>query len=493
MPLFLRFLLLSVDLVFSLTPDFMFDWVIAMKQNRTILTFAAFFLMGQFLAASSLCAMDGLGRRAGFSGHVSAPNVGSFQSFIQDENPPAAPGRTSGFEGYLGHAESDGPWPSTPRMDESYPATCSSGGCYGFSSQHGYTRMWASVDYMMLWSKGRELPPLASTDITQAGGFPATILFGGESIGEDLRSAGRFSLGFWLDPCERVGVGGRFLLSETDQTSFNMASNANGLPVLARPFFDTGLPPQGPLDAVIISSPGQPANVGSISDRATNDLMNLDAYLRVLLYEFDNRRLDLLVGYQYSEIRDRLRLTSASGPGSIPRPFTMFDAFDAKNTFHGGVVGLQGEYNLGRLSLSMLSKLGVGNMNQRVQIGGNSSVDQPPFTCPGGMLAQPVDANGGNMGTYRDDVLSIVPEVEVKLLYEVTRGLELSLGYSFVYWTDVALAGDQIDTTTYNGYDWPQVDRNQFFGGSGNSPNFTGIHDAGFWAQGLTFGVTLKR
>jgi hypothetical protein len=55
------------------------------------------------------------------------------------------------------------------------------------------------------------------------------------------------------------------------------------------------------------------------------------------------------------------------------------------------------------------------------------------------------------------------------------------------------LAGDQIDTVAYNGQVWPQVDRNQFFGGTGNSPNFTGIHDTGFWAQGLTFGVTLKR
>lgn len=483
---------MSVDLVFSLTPDFMFDWVIAMKQNRTILTFAAIFLMGQFLAASSLRAMDGSGRSAGFSGHVSAPASGHFQSFIQDESPPPQPAAAPGFEGYVGHAASDGPWPSMPRMDESYPATCSSGGCYGFGSHDGYNRMWASVDYMMLWSKGRELPPLASTNPAEVGrGFPGTILFGGESIGEDLRSAGRFSLGFWLDPCERVGVGGRFLLSETDQTSFNMASNANGLPVLARPFFDTGLPPQGPLDAVIISSPGQPANVGSIADRAANDLMNLDAYLRVLLYQFDNRRLDLLVGYQYSEIRDSLYLTSNSIAGSTPRPFTMFDAFDAKNTFHGGVVGLQGDYSFGGLTLSMLSKLGVGNMNRRVRIDGHSTTGGVNFQ--GGMLAQPVDANGGNMGTYRDDTLSIIPEVEVKLLYEVTRGLELSLGYSFVYWTDVALAGDQIDTTTYNGYAWPQVDRNQFFGGTGNSPNFTGIHDAGFWAQGLTFGVTLKR
>jgi hypothetical protein len=492
MPLFLRFLLLSVDLVFSLTPDFMFDWVIAMKQNRTILTFAALFLVGQVLAASSLRARDGSARGAGFSGHVSAPGFGNFESFIQDEDAPPDPGETPGFGGYLGDSDADGPWPTTPRMEESYPATSSSGGCYGFGSNDGYTRMWGSVDYMMLWSKGRELPPLVTTDPSGVGrGFPGSILFGGENIGDDLRSAGRFSLGFWLDPCERLGVGGRFLLSEADHTSFNRASNANGLPVLARPFFDTGLPPQGPLDAVIISSPGQPANVGAISDRATNDLMNLDAYLRVLLYEFDNRRLDLLVGYQYSEIHDSLQLTSNSIAGSNPRPFTMVDTFDAKNTFHGGVVGLQGEYSLGRLSLSMLSKLGVGNMNRRVQINGNSTTGGVTFQ--GGMLTQPVDANGGNMGTYGDDVLSIIPEVEVKLLYEVTRGLELSLGYSFVYWTDVALAGDQIDTVAYNGQLWPQVDRNQFFGGTGNSPNFTGIHDTGFWAQGLTFGVTLKR
>ncbi len=498
--LFLRILLLSVDLDFSLTPDFMLDWIIAMTQNKTILTMAAVFLMGQVFAASALHAADGSGRRAGFAGHVSTPGFASFDSFIQDDDAPPDPAEASGFGGYLGDTDADGPWPSMPRMNDSYPAK-SSGGCYGFGNSTGPSRMWASVDYMMLWSKGRELPPLASTDPTQVGtGFPGTILFGGESIGNDLRSAGRFSLGFWLDPCEHVGVGGRFLLSETDQTSLNIASNNDGLPLLARPFFDTGLPPQDPLNAVIISSPMLAPSSGAIQDRATNDLINLDAYMRVLLYEFDNRRLDLLVGYQYSEIRDSLHLRSDRFAGGPPGPnrFTMVDTFDTRNTFHGSVVGLQGEYQMGRLSLSMLSKLGVGNMNRRVQINGNSSVasfpGDPLVPAAGGMLTKPVDGNHGNIGTYRDDTLSIIPEVEVKLLYEVSRGLEFSLGYSFVYWTDIALAGDQIDTTNFNGYVWPQVDRNHILGpGTGNSPNFTGINDLGFWAQGMTFGVTFKR
>jgi hypothetical protein len=492
MPLFLRFLVVSVDLILSLTPDLTLNWVIAMKQKRMILTLAALLLTAHVFTTSVVSGTNRTGRSPGFSGYVSAPSLGNYEGFLQDE---AATPAEPGFGGYLGDNGSPSPWPAMPQMNGwGAHKSCSSDGCYGFGYEAGHTRLWGSVDYMMMWSKGRYLPPLVTTDPKQVGrDFPGTILFGGKDIGEDFRSAGRFSLGVWLDRCEQVGVGGRLLLSQQDELSFQRASNAAGLPVLARPFYDTGLPaplPQNQLNAVVISSPiSNPTSVGRISDQAKNDLMNLDAYLRVLLYEYQDRRLDLLIGYQFSEIRDSLQLSSFSTAGPAPRPFTLLDTFDVTNSFHGAALGLQGEYRYGGLTFSMLSKLGFGNMHRQVRIDGASTASPPPGTpFVGGMYAQPT-----NMGVYKDDVFAFVPEVELKMAYEVARGLEVGLGYSFVYWTDVALAGDQMDTITFNGQVWPRVDRNQFFGGTGNSPVFDGINDAGFWAQGLTFGVTFKR
>jgi hypothetical protein len=276
-----------------------------------------------------------------------------------------------------------------------------------------------------------------------------------------------------------VGVGGRFLISQTDEVSFSRASDAGGLPVLARPFYDEF---SGQLNAVLASNPPPPPGfliVGEVADQARNDLMNLDAYLRVLLYQYDDRRLDLLIGYQFSEIRDSLSLRTTN---DLPAAF--HDRFSAANSFHGAGLGLQGEYRYGGLTFSMLSKLGFGNMHREVRIAGEG---QAPSL--GGILAQP-----SNIGTYNDDVFSFVPEVELKMLYEVAENLELSVGYSFVYWTDVALAGDQIDTVDFGGRVWPRSDRRWIQGLPGvDAPAFDGINDGGFWAQGLTFGVTLKR
>jgi hypothetical protein len=453
-----------------------------MKQNRTIMTLAAFFLIGGLVTASAVPAMEGTERGSGFHGHVSAPSLGNYENFLQDEDAaPVAP-RSNGFGGYL-EDESSGLMPPTPSMYGSSPLPSGTvGGCYGFGGDDQFTRVWGSVDYMMLWSKGRYLPPLVTTDPQGRGAqnnFPGMVLFGGEDIGEGLRSAGRFSAGLWLDHCEQVGVGGRFLISQTDVVSFSRASDAGGLPVLARPFYDEF---SGQLNAVLASNPPPPPGfliVGEVADQARNELMNLDAYLRVLLYQYDDRRLDLLIGYQYSEIRDSLSLWTTN---DLPAAFR--DRFSANNSFHGAGLGLQGEYRYGGLTFSMLSKLGFGNMHREVRIAG-----QGLAPSLGGILAQP-----SNIGTYSDDVFSFVPEVELKMLYEVAQNLELSVGYSFVYWTDVALAGDQIDTIDFGGRVWPRSDRRWIQGLPGaDAPAFNGINDGGFWAQGLTFGVTFKR
>jgi hypothetical protein len=471
----------SVDLDLRFDADLTLNWVIAMKQNRTIMTLAALFLIGGFVTASAVPAMEGTERGSGFYGHVSAPSPRSYENFLQDDATPGAPGFT-GFGGYL-EDQSPRLVPATPSIHGSPTHRCGPGdGCYGFGGDGQYTRLWGSVDYMMLWSKSRYLPPLVTTDPTGRGAqenFPGMVLFGDENIGKGIRSAGRFSAGLWLDRHEQVGVGGRFLISQTDEVSFNRASNAGGLPVLARPFYDEF---SGGLNAVLASNPPPPPGaliVGQVADQARNDLMNLDAYLRVLLYQYDERRLDLLIGYQYSEIRDSLTLSTTN---NLPAAFR--DQFSVNNSFHGAGLGLQGEYRYGHLTFSMLSKLGFGNMHREVRIAGQG-------TAPslGGILAQP-----SNIGTYSDDVFSFVPEVEVKMLYEVAKNLELSLGYSFLYWTDVALAGDQIDTVDFGGHIWPRSDRRWIQGLPGaTAPAFNGINDGGFWAQGLTFGVTFKR
>ena len=56
------------------------------------------------------------------------------------------------------------------------------------------------------------------------------------------------------------------------------------------------------------------------------------------------------------------------------------------------------------------------------------------------MFAQPT-----NIGHYSRNVFAVVPEVGLSVGFEVTAWLRLSLGYNFLYWSDVVRPGEQID------------------------------------------------
>jgi hypothetical protein len=65
---------------------------------------------------------------------------------------------------------------------------------------------------------------------------------------------------------------------------------------------------------------------------------------------------------------------------------------------------------------------------------------------------------------------------------EFDNGVDLTLGYTFLYLSDVARAGDQID---------PMINVSQLPPGpltGAALPDFS-FQSSGFWAQGLTFGV----
>ena len=95
----------------------------------------------------------------------------------------------------------------------------------------------------------------------------------------------------------------------------------------------------------------------------------------------------------------------------------------------------------------------------------------------GGFLALPT-----NMGRYERDSFSSLSEVGLKLSYAFGCHWRASLGYSFLYWSRVARAGDQIDTTLSAG-EFPPAQSTALV-----APEF-GFVTTGFWAQGMNFGI----
>lgn len=235
--------------------------------------------------------------------------------------------------------------------------------------------------------------------------------------------------------------------------------------------------------------------------------------------------IDFLAGFRHLRLRDRLEIRSdvlqnhtestvtpgvpilAVPPSTIINNFESFttrsDRFEALNNFYGAQIGARGEYRFGRLSLAGGGTLAMGTMHERVRIAGNSVTSttatvtptaqvlpgiipiQTPIGNPvttqtvqqsnAGLFAQP-----GNPGGSRN-MFAVVPEVNLKVGYDLSSRFRATVGYSFLYVSEVARAGEQIDRVIN-----PALLANP--PGTGSRPAFL-FRGTDLWAQGVDFGL----
>lgn len=408
--------------------------------------------------------------------------------------------------GYAGPMPSSEPMPVGEGWSSSPEACDSSGGidfcdscglpggacgCGGgflsglFGSAGRPSRIWGGVDYLYWWNKERTVPALvttspAGTPQAQAGvlGQPGTsVLFGGQ-FDDEATSGVRGTLGFWLDQRQTLGVFGRaFRISE--DIGFNGSST--GEPILARPFFDADINAE---NSLVAAFPG--ISEGGINVATTNEITGYDVMLRKMLYYGDCNRIDFVGGYQSTQVDDGVhvehQITSLDPNGRVPvgTQINTRDWFDVENEFHGGTIGLMAQGYDGRLTWNLLTKIGFGNTAQTVTIRGESTTLVPnagSATFNQGLLA--LDTNSG---VYEQDAFTVVPELDLSVAYSLTNRLAVSIGYSLIYWSNVAVAGDTIDSTINpTQIDGPLIGVAR--------PVFNGIDDGSFWAHGLTAGL----
>lgn len=345
---------------------------------------------------------------------------------------------------------------------------------------------WFSAEYLLWWTKGDRLPPLlttspAATPLADAGvlGKPGTrVLFGDERVNDDVRSGGRFTLGAWVNEEHTLGVEGNFFFLAEETTDFRAASD--GIPILARPFFNVLTNAQ---DSLKVAFPGLVS--GSFEARATSELWGADIYVRHNIYCGCCCRVDLLAGYRFASLDEDLDISEteiAANPNSplFGIPIVINEGFGTRNDFHGGQLGIIAEYSRCRTFVRFIGKLALGGNCRSVDINGNTRVNGFAPDA-GGFLALP-----SNIGHYESSQFAIIPEVNLTVGYEVTERFRVMMGYTFIYWTDVARPGDQIDLA---------VNTTQPPLGAGlrgpARPAFN-FNDSDFWAQGLSFGVEFR-
>jgi hypothetical protein len=356
-----------------------------------------------------------------------------------------------------------------------------------FGCDYGGPVWYIEGDYLLWWLNGDSAPPLVTTSTPgtprlQAGilGQPGTsVLFGGDDLADDAHSGARIVLGRWITTDARL-EGEWFDLGEV---SSEFSESSTGTPILARPFFNVTT---GFQDAYLVAFPG--IREGSISASADSRLMggsiNIVQNWTWGCYGAD-AHWNLAVGLRYLRLEEGISISDSltsieqGGPVAPGTRFTTADDFDTTNDFFGLNLGIRGKWQWNCWDLSCAGNLGLGKTYRKVTIAGSSTTTTPAgattdFT--GGLLAMPT-----NIGTYQNSQFGIVPQIQLKLAYCITRNVRIIAGYDAMFWSSVARPGDQIDTSVNTS----QASGQPLVGQS--APNFR-FNESVLWVQGVSLG-----
>jgi hypothetical protein len=363
-------------------------------------------------------------------------------------------------------------------------------------------RIWGRAEYLLWSTREMNLPPLVTTGPASAtgpilGAPGTTVLFGGDEVGDDFwRSGGRFTLGFWLNECQTKGIEASYFFLGSPANDFNAGSTgAPGTAIIGRPFFDTSTGAPG---VQFVAFPGFAAgavNVGINSSLQGADVNGICNLCCDCCY-----RLDLLVGPRWLQLDESITITEDITllddlPGEIFFGFglpvaagthiVVSDRFATHNAFYGAQIGARYERQRGNFYVQLLGKLAVGVTHQTLDVEGSTTITPPggaAVTAPGGLYALP-----GNIGHYARDVFTVAPEVGINVGCQATNNLRVFVGYTFLYWSNVARPGDQINLSLNSTLTPASINAPT----GPPTPPLT-IQGTPFWAHGINVGFDFR-
>jgi hypothetical protein len=369
---------------------------------------------------------------------------------------------------------------------------------FGWTADPGPAdRFYVGAEWLQWWARGMHLPPLVTTASPTdnpatigALGFQSTrLIYGDNTVLNGSQPGGRFTVGYNFDPCGICAIEATFFF--LGQNTDNAFFGSNQFPVIARPFFDINT---GTEFRQVTTLPG--LATGNLQVHMASDLWGGEINNRLLLWDCCDFQLTGLVGFRYLNLYDRLGIdenslvvTGVAAPlFNVGDKILVFDQFATHNQFYGGQIGAAAEWQHGPWSLDAHVKLGLGVTEQSADIEGGQQINRATGVVQnfqGGLYALP-----SNIGVHTQSRVGFVPDVGLKLGYDLTDHIRLFVGYDLLYWSSVLRAADQIDTT---------LDQTKI-------PNFGApplplasqvrpvapMQTTAYWAQGINAGILFR-
>ena len=387
------------------------------------------------------------------------------------------------------------------------------------------SRFYGAVEYLYWWVKAAPLsvPLISSGPSENKEGFlinsGSTVLYGAPFApavgGKDTQSfpgasGTRLTLGYFLDDSRINAVETSAFALQRVTAGFSAAGNANGVYTAGRvvdgqpagiriPVYNTipyapggGCDPENGLCLVPKTEDGVPVSLpGDITGKATArnslQLWGMDISGVRLLASGPSWAVSGLAGAQYLDLEEGFGLTDTlagiPGGGYVGQSGQSNDSFKTRNQFYGVGLGLRGRYTYGPFFAEATGRLGIGVSHEVLSVQGSYFDVNSGFASssgPYGTFAMPA-----NEGRFSRNNFAAVPAVQVKLGYNVTPAIRLTVGYDFLYDNNVIRPGDQINRN---------VPKGQTFQQDGTAASTTSptrlFRTTDFFAHGLSAGVS---
>ncbi len=388
-------------------------------------------------------------------------------------------------------------------------------------------RYWLKGDFL-LWSiKNQPVPiPLVtaasfSDPLPGAIGQPGTeVVLGDTHIDMRWMKGFQITFGSWAIQDKYGLEADYFLLPRVVRKQSIGTSGEPGSQNLAVPIFDvTGVfglngVPGETIDILAGPFGADPGFQADCRLKLTSILQGAELSGIFGLVKHYDVQLEGIAGFRWLELDETFHfdVLTQSAPGyEFGFAFAnLHDRFKTGNDFFSGQLGLKTRYICQKWSLCGCMKVALGGMRERLNIHGYTQTSNGNLffetlgtsgdILPGGVFAQPT-----NIGNYAKWHFSALFDAGLRGGYRLGKNVEVSIGYNFLWITQVLRPGEQIDrdiNTTLTGL--ADASRETVgtgpgpipFGTPGKAPAPQGpsyprvlFKNHSFWAQGLSFGI----